>query len=604
MMNFPILKSLAIPDGVVVKIESNGKTLWILRQGNYVSLGDSIAAGHTIDDRWEIDYGEDSQYDKNGNTSTTIVPNSYTDLIRSELVNTYGEYTQTTSFARSGDTVADLMDKLTHTVVKNVISEADIVTICIGANDVLQPALSHLEEYISTGDLSTLETIVEGNLANLNTDSNATSYISLFNKLNEINPNAKYVFTTIYNPYKYLWIEEGHYGFFGPLLQSIPSMEILGLDVDSFIKDSLLGTPIVKQLFSRINGLNAWAEKYVSKLNQVLKNKISNYQSTNSNFIVADTKALFDTFPDRPIPAERHYNDLVSVEYTRDYNTATMDWGRLWAGNDVETFWWDLVTKYVSLSGMDINGFANDLISQIVEKVVVPDIDPHPETYGHYVLQRSFADILEWTSLDRYTITFNANGGNGSMAQQSVVSIDGLPAYVNIKGNSFTHPTEGYYFTGWNTKADGSGTSYSDGQLVGVTSDLVLYAQWAIKQFTVTFRITEDSNLVTSSDTGNKENYALWIDGVEQSDLDTFGGNNSRTYTLPYGTSIGIIAQTNSGDARSYITVNGNRTDSNNSKDARYGFTLTSNVDINFEYNYFYSGINAQKYWNCYITTY
>jgi len=37
----------------------------------------------------------------------------------------------------------------------------------------------------------------------------------------------------------------------------------------------------------------------------------------------------------------------------------------------------------------------------------------------------------------------------------------------------------GFYFTGWNTAADGSGTSYSQGQRVTLTDTLLLYAQWA-----------------------------------------------------------------------------------------------------------------------------
>lgn len=565
----------------------------------YVSLGDSIAAGHTINDEWTTDYGEGSQYGKNGNTSTAIVPESYTDLIRNELTVKYNNRSAVVSFARSGDRVDDLMEKLTHTRVINAIKVADLVTICIGANDVLEPALSHLEEYIYTGDLSTIEAIVEGNLANLNNDSYTYSYKSLFDRLNEINPDAQYVFTTIYNPYKYLWIEEGNDGFFSPILNSIPQMTILGLEVDEYIKSGLLSTPIVRQLFERVNGLNAWAEKYVTRLNEVLKGKIQNYQPTNSNFAVADTKALFDTYPDRPISAQKHYNDLVNVEYTRGYNTATMDWGRLWEGSDVGTFWLNLATKYVSLSGLDISGFAEDLLSQMIEKVIVPDIDPHPEWYGHYVLKRSFADALGWQSLDRCTITFNANGGNGSMTTQTVVGVDGLTAYANINSLAFT-PATGYYFTGWNTKADGSGISYSNGQLIGVNSDITLYAQWS-NIYTVTFRHSEDSGLVGSGDTGNMENYALWIDGVEQSDLGAFS-NGARTYRLPYGTQIGVVAQTNSGSGRSYVTWNGTKV-AGNSSDARYQFTLTSDVDINFEFNYFLDGLTPQKYWNCYITT-
>ena len=34
---------------------------------NYVSLGDSIAAGHSINSKWESDYGTGSQFGENGN---------------------------------------------------------------------------------------------------------------------------------------------------------------------------------------------------------------------------------------------------------------------------------------------------------------------------------------------------------------------------------------------------------------------------------------------------------------------------------------------------------------------------------------------------------
>ena len=570
----------------------------------YVSLGDSIAAGHTINDEWTTNYGEGSQYGKNGNTATVIVPESYTDLIKDELAAKYNNRSAAVSFAHSGDTVADLMEKLNHDIVQRSIKMAELVTICIGANDVLQPAMSHLDEYIYTGDLSTIEATVENNLARLNTDSDPNSYRSLLNRLNEINPNARYVCTTIYNPYKYLWIEEGHHGFFGPLLATIPDISIFGFDVDSYIKDGLLNTSIVQMLFSRVNGLSAWAEKYVTRLNAVINSKIQNYPAINSNFIVADTKSLFDTVPDRPISAPYHYNDLVSVEYTRGYDTMTMDWGKLYEDSgDAGTFWWNLATKYVSLSGIDIEGFATELVTQMVEKVIVPDVDPHPEWYGHYVLQRSFADALGWQSLDRYTINFNANGGNGSMATQSVVGVDGLLAYINLPTATFTHPTTGYHFAGWNTKADGSGISYSNGQLIGINSDITLYAQWEVQKFTVTFKHSQgDVIQFDSGQTGPMECYALFIDDVEQADLGAFS-NSARTYSLPYGTKIKAVAQTKAGSGRSYITRNGTKV-AGTSSSATYEFTLTSNVTLNFEWNQWLEvSLNPEvSYWNCYIT--
>ena len=45
-----------------------------------------------------------------------------------------------------------------------------------------------------------------------------------------------------------------------------------------------------------------------------------------------------------------------------------------------------------------------------------------------------------------------------------------------IAANAFTR--SGYTFTGWNTNADGSGTSYTDKQSITISQDMTLYAQW------------------------------------------------------------------------------------------------------------------------------
>lgn len=595
-MKLSAVKDVRIPNGIVKNIKIGSKEVWSAYKARYVSLGDSIAAGHTIDDAWATTYGEDSQYGKNGNNVTAIVPNCYTDLIRKELESIYGGKVGATSFARSGDTVVDLMEKLNHDAVKSEIAKADLVTICIGANDVLQPAMSHVDEYINTGDLSTLAAIVEANLATLNNDAAANSYKALFDKLAGNNSKAKFVFTTIYNPYKYLWLDEGQNGFFSPLLNTIPAIEIFGLRIDSYIKDGLLGTSIVRMLFDRVNGLCNWAEKYVTLLNNVLRAKIAAYGS--ANFLLADTKAVYDAIPDRPISAPKHYNDLVSVEYTRGYNTATMDWGRLWSGSSAYDFWWNLATKYTSLSGIDIGGFATELVQLMIDRVIVPDVDPHPEYFGHYALEKSFADALGWDKLQRRTITFNANGGTGSMAAQTVVALDNMTAYTNINQNAFAAAAVGYYWNGW---TDASGAAYTNGQLVGLTGDLALTAQWS-NIYVINLHHSEDSTLHGSGDTGPMECYAFWIDGVEQADLGAFS-NPARAYRLPYGTSLGVIAQTKSGAARSYITVNDVKV-AGNSDDARWGFTLTSHMDIHFQWNYWLDGVSPQSYWNCYITTY
>ena len=75
-----------------------------------------------------------------------------------------------------------------------------------------------------------------------------------------------------------------------------------------------------------------------------------------------------------------------------------------------------------------------------------------------------------------YTLTFNANGGSGIMSAQT------FEAGVSqaIAANAFTRG--GYTFAGWNTAADGSGTSYTNKQIITLTQDMTLYAQWEQEQ--------------------------------------------------------------------------------------------------------------------------
>ena len=69
------------------------------------------------------------------------------------------------------------------------------------------------------------------------------------------------------------------------------------------------------------------------------------------------------------------------------------------------------------------------------------------------------------------TVTFNANGGEGAIANQVASAATALTA------NTFTR--SGYNFTGWNTLANGTGTAFADAASFAFTVDQTLYAQWA-----------------------------------------------------------------------------------------------------------------------------
>ncbi|MGO0904520.1 cell wall-binding repeat-containing protein [Clostridioides difficile] len=80
-----------------------------------------------------------------------------------------------------------------------------------------------------------------------------------------------------------------------------------------------------------------------------------------------------------------------------------------------------------------------------------------------------------WT--DKYRVKYENNGGQGDVPEDELY--DGN-TNTSVKANPGNLTKEGYRFTGWNTKPDGSGTPYKgDGSdIINVDDNIVLYAQW------------------------------------------------------------------------------------------------------------------------------
>lgn len=91
----------------------------------------------------------------------------------------------------------------------------------------------------------------------------------------------------------------------------------------------------------------------------------------------------------------------------------------------------------------------------------------------------------------KYTVSYNANGGTGTMNSQTCYY--GAEQFKSAKAseNSFTPQSGVYSFSGWNTKADGSGVVVAPGSNLsavypGVNKTVTLYAQWRFVGFTLT----------------------------------------------------------------------------------------------------------------------
>lgn len=159
-----------------------------------------------------------------------------------------------------------------------------------------------------------------------------------------------------------------------------------------------------------------------------------------------------------------------------------------------------------------------------------------------------------------YTITFDANGGEGTMASQTVTAGAG----VTLNANTFTR--KGYSFKGWATTADGAVSGYSDGQTLTsacIQKNMTLYAQWVQQTLAGTVTVTgnKDTGVLTAAvtDANNSGDlqYQWYRGGGEIADATT------NTYTMTKE-DVGV-------EIACHVTSNGQPGEIVGSADYRYG---------------------------------
>ncbi|WP_164821249.1 InlB B-repeat-containing protein [Paenibacillus koleovorans] len=118
------------------------------------------------------------------------------------------------------------------------------------------------------------------------------------------------------------------------------------------------------------------------------------------------------------------------------------------------------------------------------------DLSPN----GTFTMGAEAKTLYAVWSINSYKITYNGNGSTFG----NVPTDDDEHKYnstVTLKSNTGTLSKTGYTFTGWNTTANGNGTSYAEGAdyTMGPT-DVTLYAEWT----PIPYKVTYDGNGNTS----------------------------------------------------------------------------------------------------------
>lgn len=501
----------------------------------YVSLGDSIAAGHLIDSGWTTNYGTVSQYqspatksNRNSQESTLIVPGTYTALLNKELIDTKVEDTRvfTTSYACSGDKVMDLNKQLdSDTRMQNAIKQADLVTLSIGANELLSIATEkNLIHFIFSGDDTSItqesmlnllrlagglpcfipdnylsptlpaetraaiqglsntlgamaqkcgvEIVTDPNTRIQYIKPNGYSYLELLDSLYNLNPEATYVFSKVYNPFRYFGLDGE--SLFRPIIDILYGLA----DLTDWSIDNTIVTVLVKafdfmsdificnninKLGNRFDGNTGemkpgWVEEQIVALNAILDYAIVVYRQSKGglpNFLAVDTKAEFDKFKElHDVPkGQLSYSDMINHKISTKLSIDELDWQSLWRDEDPLDiiawvigednakrlkFWSDMFHKHTTISSMssvdfDSEGFMAELIGLIGDKLIKPIIDPHPRYDGHAVIKNTILNSI-------CVATFETNGGS-PVAGEIL-----FPGKVKLTSDTVRH---GYNFGGW-----------------------------------------------------------------------------------------------------------------------------------------------------------
>jgi len=128
-----------------------------------------------------------------------------------------------------------------------------------------------------------------------------------------------------------------------------------------------------------------------------------------------------------------------------------------------------------------------------------------------YTVTGNVTLYAKWQSTVQYTVTYSANGANG--AAPTAQTVDPGTEITLPGAGAMTYT--GRKFDGWNTQANGSGTSYAEGAAYTVNANVTLYAQWVSAPITPSGATLVEKLAYIRNNAGDGVVYDIAIDNNE-----------------------------------------------------------------------------------------
>lgn len=153
-------------------------------------------------------------------------------------------------------------------------------------------------------------------------------------------------------------------------------------------------------------------------------------------------------------------------------------------------------TEYITLPSLDRTGYKLGVWTTDKEGFTVAG-----NVNSNYPVTSDTTVYAKW-NLIQYTINYNGNGYTSGSTSDINGRLHSAETSYQLAMNGYSRT--GYHFVGWNTKADGSGASFTDGAAVSyigteIDNVVTLYAQWDENKYDIVFNINIPSIANSSS---------------------------------------------------------------------------------------------------------